>query len=147
MVDLYLVSTIAGVIITGTIGTFTIRNEIKKSKKEQSEKLDKKIESVATTVTTHIDKKLNSIDNKFDKVNDRIDIDEEDIGDIEEQMKQLVKDAKDTCDKLSKFDYIEKHVIQDFQRVIRDFYRFKAKLDAQEELLVNSKYENASTSE
>ena len=131
MVDLYLISTIAGVIITGTIGTFTIRNEIKKSKKEQSEKLDKKIESVATTVTTHIDKKLNSIDNKFDKVNDRIDIDEEDIQDIETQMKQLVLDAKETCDKLSKFDYIEKNVIPDFQKVIRDFYRFKAKLDAQ----------------
>ena len=143
MVDYYLVATLAGVVVTGIVGTFTVRSEVKKGRQEQAQKLDKKIESVATTVTTHIDKKLTSIDNKFEKVNDRIDVDEEDIGDIEEQMKQLVKDAKETCDKLSKFDYIEKHVIPDFQKVIRDFYRFKAKLDAQETLVnSNNKVEN-----
>ena len=146
MVDFYLAATLAGVIVTGVVGTFTVRSEVKKGREEQARKLDNKIESVATTVTNHIDKKLTSIDNKFDKVNDRIDTDEEDIGDIEEQMKQLVKDAKETCDKLSKFDYIEKNVIPEFQKTIRDFYRFKAKLDAQESL-VNSKDENPSNIE
>ena len=146
MVDLYLVATLAGVVVTGVVGTFTIRSEVKKGRDQQAERLDTKIQSVATTVTSHIDKKLQNIDNKFDKVNDRIDVDEEDIGDIEEQMKQLVKDAKETCDKLSQFDYISKNVIPEFQKVIRDFYRFKAKLDAQENLVI-SKDENPSTTE
>ena len=137
MVDWFLIATVAGVLITGITVTFTVRNDVKRGRQEQREQLQRQIDGVANKVTGHIDKKLDKIDSQFEKVNYRIDVDEEDIGDIELQMKQLVKDAKETCDKLSKFDYIEKQVIPDFKKVIIDFYKFKAKVDSN--LLSNNK--------
>ncbi len=54
---------------------------------------------------------------------------QEDIKDIEVDMKQMVFDFKATCDKLQKHDYIIDTTLPEFKSLQQEFYRFKFAVD------------------
>ena len=120
---LYII-TIISVSIAAIVGVFTIKNEIKKGKEEQNRRIEQFITSATNKVSDHVDDTLKVVDTRLTK-------DEDDIADIETDMKQMVRDFKQMCDKLSRHDFIIDTVLPDFKALQKEFNHFRVAVDTE----------------
>ena len=120
---LYII-TIISVSIAAIVGVFTIKNEIKKGKEEQNRRIEEFITSATNKVSDHVDDTLKVVDTRLTK-------DEDDIADIETDMKQMVRDFKQMCDKLSRHDFIIDTVLPDFKALQKEFNHFRVAVDTE----------------
>ena len=120
---LYII-TIISVSIAAIVGVFTIKNEIKKGKEEQNRRIEQFITSATNKVSDHVADSLKVVDTRLAK-------DEDDIADIETDMKQMVRDFKQMCDKLSRHDFIIDTVLPDFKALQKEFNHFKSAVDTE----------------
>ena len=118
---LYII-TIISVSVAAIVGVLTIKNEVKKSREESANKISNAIITETSGVKQFIDDRLKIVDLKVDK-------NERDIRDIEVDIKQMMIDLKETCNILSKHDYVISDILPEFRILLKDFYVFKSAVD------------------
>jgi chromosome segregation ATPase len=110
-------------LVTVAIGIFSIRGTIIKSRKEASEKVKSQILEATEAVKKHVDDKISDVSHRFEAA-------EDDIEDIETDMKEMVADLGEVCSKLQKHDYILEGLVPDFKKFKETFYNFKTSVDS-----------------
>jgi len=118
------VITVVSAGIAAVVGVFSIKNEIKKGKEEQNKRIEQFIMSATSKVSDHVADTLKVVDTRLTK-------DEDDIADIEDDMKQMVRDFKEMCDKLSRHDFIIDTVLPDFKALQKEFNHFRIAVDTE----------------
>jgi len=118
------VITVVSAGIAAVVGVFSIKNEIKKGKEEQNKRIEQFITSATSKVSDHVADSLKTVDTRLTK-------DEDDIADIESDMKQMVRDFKEMCDKLSRHDFIIDTVLPEFKSLQKEFNHFRIAVDTE----------------
>jgi uncharacterized protein YbcV (DUF1398 family) len=110
-------------------GIFQIKAWNDRRAEKSEERFQGWIKESDARVIDHINKNAEVTDSRFKIVDTRMVKDEEDIEDVEDDMKQMVKQFQQMCDKLSKHGYIIDTVVPDFHKLKTEFYKFKNAVD------------------
>lgn len=121
--------TIVAVVMTGIVATFTIKSAVGKLQVERDSKTDAKINLKTEELKTHINEKINEVRYRFSQNEQNIKDSQDDIEDIEKEIKQMNVDLHEVCNKLSKHDYIIEDLKPNFKQLKGDFYKFKSEVD------------------
>ena len=125
---LYII-TIVSVSLAAAVSYFTIRNEFKKSKEQERLAIIGQMKTESESIKSHLDETIRLVDSKFKVQETRMDKNDDDIKDIEVDMKQLQYDLKSVCEKLSKHDYIVQAITPEFKALQKEFYTFKTTVE------------------
>lgn len=121
--------TVAALAVGAAVGFFQIKGYITKMKQDQSIQIQKMIDTSGDKVTSHFDEKVKLMDSKFTTYDTKLDKNEEDIQDVEVDMKNMVQEFKAMCDKLSKHDYIIDGIVPEFKSLQKEFTIFRTAFD------------------
>ena len=108
------------------VGAIVGVNQLRISWRSNQEKSHQQIKEMISESDKNI---IKSIDDKFHTVDTRITKDEEDIEDVEDDMKSMVKQFTVMCERLQKHGFIIDNVVPEFKQLKREFYRFKNAVD------------------
>ena len=115
------------------VGAIVGLNQLRISWNDKQEKSEERIKAWIsesdTNLVNYFKEHIKVIDGKFNNVDTRMSKDEEDIEDVEDDMKSMVKQFTIMCDKLSKHGYIIDTVVPEFKQLKIEFYRFKNAVD------------------
>ena len=115
------------------VGALVGINQLRISWNSRQEKSEERIKNWISqsdkNLADNFKEHVKVIDGKFNVVDERIKKDEEDIEDVEDDMKSMVKQFTIMCDKLSKHGYIIDNVVPEFKQLKKEFYRFKNAVD------------------
>lgn len=121
---------IAGCTVVGAVVGI---NQLRISWNDRQEKSEERIKDLISesdnNLINNFKEHIKVIDGKFNNVDTRIKKDEEDIEDVEDDMKAMVKQFTTMCEKLQKHGYIIDSVIPEFKQLKKEFYRFKNAVD------------------
>ena len=124
MVDTLVVQIITAVSLG--VGALVGINQLRVSWNSKQEKSEQRIKDLITEsdkkILDHFEKNIEVMDTRITK-------DEEDIEDVEDDMKSMVKQFTVMCEKLSKHGYIIDNVVPEFKQLKKEFYRFKNAVD------------------
>ena len=122
--------TIGGIMVAVIVGMIQIKESLKKRGEESQKAVTSQIDTKTNQVISHIDDKLKIIEEKFRTTDNAILTSQDDIADIETDVKQMEQDFKSLCEKIGKHDYIVDKVLPEYMNLKEEFYKFKAKIDA-----------------
>jgi len=108
------------------IGAILGVQQLRSSWIKRTEKTEEKIQDWISKSDQRI---LDSIDKNVQVTNSRFEKDEEDIEDVEDDMKLMVQQFKDMCERLSQHGYIIDTVVPEFKELKKEFYKFKSAVD------------------
>ena len=131
MVDTLIIQiiTAASLGIGALVGIQQLRSSWIRRTEKTEERIQDWIKNSDDRLIDHMNKNSEVTDKRFEVVDTRIAKDEEDIEDVEDEMKSMVKQFQSMCDKLSKHDYIIDTVVPEFKDLKRKFYTFQNAVD------------------
>ena len=124
MVDTLIVQIITAVSLG--VGALVGINQLRVSWNSRQEKSEERIKDWISQSDKNI---IDKFEKNVDLIDSRITKDEEDIEDVEDDMKSMVKQFTTMCEKLQKHGYIIDTVIPEFKQLKKEFYRFKNAVD------------------
>jgi len=134
MADVLAVTNYIVYIVAGSLGGvtayFTIRNEMRKAKKEQREWFENTVSKQTSQVVKEVNDELKVYDERFRVTDIAATKNKEDIADIETDIKTMTNDLKDICNKLARHDYVVDEVLPEYKTLKEEFYKFKSSVDA-----------------
>ena len=115
------------------VGAIVGINQVRTSWNDKQEKSEARIKSWISesdnNLINNFKEHVKVIDGKFNNVDTRISKDEEDIEDVEDDMKSMVKQFTTMCNQLQKHTFVIESVVPEFKQLKREFYRFKNAVD------------------
>ena len=124
MVDTLIVQIITAVSLG--VGALVGINQLRVSWNDKQQKSEERIKDWISQSDKNI---IDKFEKNVDLIDSRITKDEEDIEDVEDDMKSMVKQFTTMCEKLQKHGYIIDTVIPEFKQLKKEFYRFKNAVD------------------
>src|SRR6188768_1647913 len=102
---------IGGTILGSITVYFTVRDQLRKAKREQREWFESTVKNQTTAVVNQVRDEFKVVDERFKVTDVSMSKNKEDIADIENDIKTMTSDLKDICTKLSRHDYIVDEVL------------------------------------
>ena len=121
---------IGGTILGSITVYFTVRDQLRKAKREQREWFESTVKNQTTAVVNQVRDEFKVVDERFKVTDVSMSKNKEDIADIENDIKTMTSDLKDICTKLSRHDYIVDEVLPEYKQLREEFYKFKSSVDA-----------------
>ena len=132
----YYIVGIGTAIFASIVSFFSVKKYIKEAREEQQQLIDNKISAGVEKVISHIDNSDREIKEKFRTTDTKLDRNQDDITDIEKDVKILEEDFKTLCQKIGKHDYFIDSVFPEYIDLRDSLHKFKSKVN--ENLLSNN---------
>jgi hypothetical protein len=121
--------TAASMSVGAVLGIMQLRASWLKRTEKSEERIQEWIAKSDDRILNQLSKNAEVTDSRFKVVDNRIAKDEEDIEDVEDDMKLMVEQFRQMCDKLSKHEYVLDDVMPEFKGLKKEFYEFKHAVD------------------